>query len=372
LLDQLKVKADKIAEKAKEKKEELKEEDSTQNLWNDIRQIIERFTGEKNLDDLLDALNDFYVQVKNDPKLNQFLIEAKSFILRAIDDPKTLDAEVTKQEVNRLMSLARSFSNDKRYEVYSRRIFDEAKEIGNAITEDPLSKQLSDTFSKFISDLALDKKGNFSLGALQDSLITFKSLLVPVIMKQMENIPVARIEGSSKKYDYILDNLKFSAYDVLPEHIKFYMDTKVDLNLKEGETDTAKAHLILDITNIKTHIKNLAFAYRRKAIPKVEDEGVADIDLAGDGTSIRLQWKIQGGDKVPIKFVMQDCQCHIDELKITIKEAKHSFLDKIATKLFTGTAKRSLEDEVESNLRFIGLKISDQFNDSVWKIYSSY
>jgi len=189
--------------------------------------------------------------------------------------------------------------------------------------------------------------------------------MLPVIMKQLESVPVARVEGTGPKYDFVLDNIKFSGYDILPEHVRLFLDTKIDINLKEGpKNDTTKAVLTFEIKNVKTHLKDLYFAYRRKTFPKIEDEGVADVDITG-GTDLKLQWIIKAKGEQPLVLRVNRADCDISGLKIHIKEAKHSFLDKMASPMMSGYVCKKIEEELQCQLRDFGWTVADSFNSSM-------
>jgi len=315
------------------------------------------------------ALNggDLFETLKKDPVNNQFWNDFTTFIRNSVTNPDSLDEDAAVQRTEKLIDLARAAFNDPRYDFLVHRILAESREILLCIQYDPATERLTGALKKFVRDFVSDWKGQPSIGALSDSLAAFREVLLPVIVEQLQHIPVAKIEGSNKTYDYVLDNIHFSAYDILPEHVKLELYSKVDVALKEGpHTDKAKAKLELELKHIKTHLKNLRFAYRRKEFPKMEDEGIADIDIAGDGTNIYLYWKIVTGKELPMRLVMKDVRCKIDNMKITIKEAKHNVLDSVMMKLWNKRMKKILEEEVAFNLRFFGNRIADIFNDAIY------
>jgi len=298
---------------------------------------------------------------------NRFWDEFTTFIRNSVTNPESLDEDAAVRKAEKLIDLARAAFNDPRYDFLVHRILAESREILNCIQYDPATEKLTSSLTTFARDFVSNWKGQPSIGALSDSMQGFREVLLPVIVEQLQRIPVARIEGASKAYDYVLDNIHFSAYDILPEHVKLELYSKVDVAIKEGpHTDKAKAKLELELKHIKTHIEKLRFAYRRKEFPKIEDEGVADIDISGCGTNIYLYWKIVTGKEVPLRFVMKDVRCKIDNMKITIKEAKHSVLDAVMMKLWNKRMKKILEEEVAFNLRFFGNRIADIFNDAIY------
>lgn len=362
LLEQLGNRLDSLSKDPKVQSQVQPSENSKQ-MWSDIKIMLERFTGEGSIDPVLESMNNFYMILREDPRTISVLRDGRQLVTSSLQNPERLKDPSRKKEFELLFDKARSLMNDPKYNRYSSDIFDNIRDLLNRFKEDETSQALADSVRKFVQDMSLDASGKPSIGAIQDSLQQLKNLLLPVMIKQMENIPVARIEGSTKKYDYVLDNIVFSAYDILPDYIKFNFETSLNVDMKEFSTDKAKAYLRLNMSSIKSHINNLRFAYRKKTFPKIEDEGIADVALTGDGITINLEWEIRSYGEEPMKFFVRDVSCNIDNLKVNIKEAQHSILDKMAVKLFSGAAKTKIEDEIETNLRYFGRAVSDQLNE---------
>lgn len=362
LLEQLGNRLDSLSKDPKVQSQVQPSENAKQ-MWADIKTMLERFTGEGSIDPVLESMNNFYMILREDPRTISVLRDGRQLVTSSLQNPERLKDPSRKKEFELLFDKARSLMNDPKYNRYSSDIFDNIRDLLNRFKEDETSQVLADSVRKFVQDMSLDASGKPSIGAIQDSLQQLKNLMLPVMIKQMENIPVARIEGSTKKYDYVLDNIVFSAYDILPDYIKFNFETSLNVDMKEFSTDKAKAYLRLNMSSIKSHINNLRFAYRKKTFPKIEDEGIADVALTGDGITINLEWEIRSYGEEPMKFFVRDVSCDIDNLKVNIKEAQHSILDKMAVKLFSGAAKTKIEDEIETNLRYFGRAVSDQLNE---------
>lgn len=128
----------------------------------------------------------------------------------------------------------------------------------------------------------------------------------------------------------------FSAYDVLPDYLKLYFQTQLNLDLKQASTDTARAYLRLELNNIRAHLKNVHFAYRRKVFPAIEDEGEppppstttlsdlflgwCDVHLGGKGLSIRMDFIVATDDRNQTRLSVADVDATIDDLTINVKK----------------------------------------------------
>lgn len=75
---------------------------------------------------------------------------------------------------------------------------------------------------------------------------------------------------------------------------------------------------------VRAHFENIRFFYRRKKMPKMEDTGIADVDLSqGSGIYIKMVWKLTSVGNGPLQISLLKVKCNIDRLAITIREAKH-------------------------------------------------
>jgi len=195
-----------------------------------------------------------------------------------------------------------------------------------------------------------------------------KGLLVPIFLAEFEEIPIQRVEMISPKYDLILQNLMFSGSDLLPEHIKIKMDSDMDMNLRAPTSDIMKAKLTFKIQNIQTKLNNVAFRYKRKILPRYSDQGIVDVQIQGPGTYIKIKWDIISYPNKSMRFSLRKTSCHIDDLRVHIREAKHELLDKVITKLFGANLRKKMEREVEHNLDAIGNSIANMFNGALKSI----
>ncbi len=80
--------------------------------------------------------------------------------------------------------------------------------------------------------------------------------------------------------------------------------------------------------DISIHAKGFKYFFKRSSFPAVEDEGIADLDVYGKNSQIKITWKITtrgATDTTPgsVLFEMADVHCSIDHLSLSIREARH-------------------------------------------------
>jgi len=108
------------------------------------------------------------------------------------------------------------------------------------------------------------------------------------------------------------------------------------------ETETARTLVTLKLTGLHAKFNDVNFSYCRKVIPKLQDTGVADVEVLGEGISIKIIWKILAQGSEPVSVDLATVKCLVDSLNITIKDAKHNVLDKIVATLFATWIKNSV------------------------------
>jgi len=270
----------------------------------------------------------------------------------AIYHPQTIDEF---QMVNRIESLideGRRLLDNEKWRNQYQNILNEWRSFFEGIKQDPHVQKLNQTTQSLLENFTwVDEKTGQRV--FDTELIgQIRQYLVPLFHKHLEHIPLPPISGSTEDYDFKFENLNFSGTDILPDHIHVNTRSELDVNVNKLETDNFKSQAVLKITDIRTKLEGVHFWFKRKTIPKMEDHGIADVDLSGDGANLDIFLNLKGNSDDGL-FHVAKCNLSIDKLKIHIREAKHQILLSILTTIFQGTIKRQIEDKVEENIKQI-------------------
>jgi len=376
--------ADKLRSRLEKAKEHLKgaakkaENVHITNMWDEGTKIIEEFTGHNRVKHILDALNNLFEFIQEDQRANQFFDDLRKYVLDGLENPETLAQGKAQEAYDRLYAEGRELFQSAELKKRVNALVDELRDMIKTARRDPTSERLLESVRNLMRDLTLDTStGKPSLWILRDNIEkSGRSLLLPVLLRELDIIPVKGIRGSNKTYDYAIRNLAFSAYDLLPERARFYMDLDVDLDLTDlkrerwsgeeiGETEAdITGEIVLRLDGIKTHVRDVEFHYIRKSFPQMEDWGRMDIDTSGYGTRLEVRWRIVSPRGSAPTVLGYRVYCGIDNLDVTIKEAaKHELIDRMMSKLFAGTLKERTEREIERALAAFASRISLVFND---------
>lgn len=319
-------------------------------IFKRLRSFAHRFTNGKSIDDLVFFTKEFLLMIKNDNESSSLFREWKDFLVSTInsgyDSPIGVEQTRIQQFDNliyRTDTLYAKFANH--YVVY--RMMEEASAVFNAIRTDPLRQKLAQDTKIFVSNfVTYDSYGRPSLNT--EVMSQMRSLLVPMLREQLYYLPIPRIEGSNGTYDYWLDNIIFSTDDILPDHVRIELKQKTHLDRVTG-TNQNYTRILFTLDNVRTHMRNVRFWYRRNTMPKMTDEGFADVFLTRNGARVRLALIANFNSQEP--FTVEGVKVTLDRFKIKVHESKHDWLYNAVTTLFRGRLKRDIELRAEQSIR---------------------
>jgi len=216
--------------------------------------------------------------------------------------------------------------------------------------------------------LFLDSKGNVQWK--DNEIRQFRILMASLLLEELKFIPVPKLEGSTDEYSFRLEQLHLYVHDLLPEHISVEWRLRADLNLKNVE-GRARSLLSIRVTNMKAHIRNAAFWFRKKTgLVKMEDHGIADVSIRGAGASMQIDlWADTSRPKGALE--LHRVALDLSSLSIHLVESEHKVLLTLVKPFWESSVRRSIEREVEyriastlrqvfENLHQVAAKVSEK------------
>jgi len=210
------------------------------------------------------------------------------------------------------------------------------------------SIQQDDDFSAFkkalhalVGDLLKeDKEGNVTLN--YDAIGQIRALAIPIISEELKYIPLPSVEGCDDTYDYRIENMVLSGSGIIPEKIRMEYSSHTDIVLKSSDPTATSGVFTLTLEGIKTEIKDLHFCFQRRVFPKWQDDGLATVDIEGDGLVVQIRMNMRGTG-ADLLFSDAVVFIHCDELRIKIHESKHDFM----YSFFSGTVANAVKPRLE-------------------------
>jgi hypothetical protein len=332
-------------------------------MWSDVKLLIEEFAGAGTMNEFERRSYILFQAIQNDPEAQMFFKDFKVYTLETIQNPQLLNDESRVGFGRALIERGRILFQGK-YKMKFHDVFDQARIILINIKNDALTQDFVNKLQKFGADFAFDSNGRPDLFVMQESLHQMKGILMPLISLHLSNLPIPKIEGSNPKYDFSIDGLILHVNDLLPEFVNIKTKTDTNLAVQSLSTQKNSTKIVMEVDKIRASFKDMKFSYRRKRMPKIEDHGVADVDLSqGTGVSVKIVWKLKSRMNEAFQLRLVKVKCNIDRLVIRVKSAKHNILDKLATKLFAGTIKKQIANAIVNNIISTLTPMSGRLNE---------
>jgi len=188
---------------------------------------------------------------------------------------------------------------------------------------------------------------------MEDSVNTMKNILIPLFKKQLDNLPIKKIEIFSSSVDVRLEDMIAVGSGFLPEAMEVRMRNDSHLSFKDSSADFSRHELELVVENIKPEFNNMKFWYKRHNFPAIEDFGICDLAFTGDGCTIKVIWKIETQSGMQPVASLEEVSCTIDGISIKIvgEATKHEILDTLFAPLVAGILKNKIANAIEQYLK---------------------
>jgi len=318
-------------------------------LWDDLKDLTEGFTGKESLGHLETQIRYLMDEFKLNPKASETFNRMRDFINDIWEHPRKL--EESSQEIKDLIDQTVDLLRADTIQIKFSNFLDVGNNMLKSIKHDTSSQDLLEKLLRFSKDFALDSQNRPSPYIIQDSLIQLKNILLPIIKQHVVAFKIPYIHHSDETYDLDVGGLDVHFEDILPHQIEIKGKNFVGLDVSELKFTEAHGLVIMKLTELKAKFSDVNFKYHRKAIPRTQDEGLADIDLSqGKGIYIKISWKITSSKDGIVGVSLDSVKCDIDKLKLRIKHSKHNLLENFAASLFSGWVQQRAAEAIVNTI----------------------
>jgi len=342
--------------------------DHFQNALVDGRNFIAQFTGREELDQFRELWWKLYNDILEDKELSNWFSDLRKFVEEILERPESLTEEARKKQAEELTERGRAILQKEKWRNDFMKLKDQFQLLIDRIRTDSTTQEWTSKLEKFGSDLLFNEQGLPDIFVLEDSVYQLKNLVVPLFKRTLENIPIKRIDVVTDTYDVRVEDILFDATTFMPENLDFKLLSASHLDFKDNSKDLTRHQMQLKVAHIKPQFRNLKFYYRRKTFPKIEDYGIADFTLKGDGGTINVIWTVESGAKTQPYAYLSRVECTIDKLNIHIigEATKHDWLDTIMAPLLSNMIKNkianTLEEYLKGKLNDANIKLNEWFS----------
>jgi len=309
------------------------------------------------VDKALDAANNLVRSVKNDPQLLQLYRETKQMAWQLVREPDRYLYE-SRDEIRNQFHRVRDVFRYERRDIYEqfRQVLDYFRTVFDDIRNDTDVQRVAVDAKRLAQDLT-HAGGPDSQHELDWELVgELKTLLLPLVLRNIQTFTINRIEGSRGNYDFWLKDISVVAESLLPENIHMEWRNDLDLALRRTAADRAVSTLRVQIHKFTAKIEGIHFWFRHRTTPKWEDEGVMDVIMDRDGMDFEIifqsynessRLKGEGRDFVGVRSV----DCDVNRLSFRFRDSKHDTLYRVYTTLFRPMIKSRFETLIEEKLK---------------------
>jgi len=318
------------------------------------------------LDRFMESLRQLIEKINKDEEVRAYLQEIREFIL----DTKTgehIHEEKYKKKSRELASHGRQLAQENKYANELNNFLNRANELLENIQNDEFVRVLRHHAGLVANDLTyVDTEGKVQVDL--EMLGKLRSVIVPVLAESFKYIPIPRIEYSDENRHYWVDNIVLCGYDVIPENVRFQIESDTEISIRDIETKSSYTTLIITLQHIRTELKNLEFYYKRKTFPELTDSGRVTVCLGGNGATLTIIFRVEQNptDKHP-NLTHGEAHFHIHKLDIEFDKGSlsHSILIPMITNMFKKKIQSQIETEVEAKLGQFVQSIGDQLTEAL-------
>jgi hypothetical protein len=331
----------------------------------ETEELVVSFSGRETFDQFKFHLKNLIHSIKEDERLYGYLNELKNFILKAKSEEEVQSQEFkdqSKELAKRGRSLMKELKEDD-----LKPLLQAANDMIENIKNDEFLRDLRHQAGIVQSDLSyIDSEGLVQVDT--DILGKLQSVLLPTLAEALKYIPVPRIYSSNSKREFWLDNIVLCSYDIIPENIRFHLETDSEISLRDVELKGTRTRLVIQLNRLLAEVKNVEFYYHRKTFPEIEDSGRVTFRETGVGSRLTLTYNILQTPEDKVPRIMEG---HVDfdisnlQIEFDTNTLKHDVIIPMLTNMFKLQIQQQIEYEVEKNLKGFLDKFRDMLTSAI-------
>jgi hypothetical protein len=330
--------------------------------------LVACFSGRETLDHFKAHLRNLILLINKNEPLKLYLSELKTFVLKFRSEEETKSEQFRKESkmmAGRGRELMRDLSEEEDLKHFLQACDDVITNIKNDEFLEVLRKQAGIVQSELTF---VDTQGQTQVDT--QSILKLQSALLPVLVDALKFIPVPKIDVNDSEKEFWLDNVVLCSYDIIPQHIRFHIQSTSDVDVPTVELKS-HTYLVIELSNMRTEIKDVEFFFSKKTFPHFEEHGKATFRIKGQGAKLTFTFSLdQTPDDILPKITRGHASLDISDMAIDfdLSTLKHDILLPMITKMFKVIIEQQIEREVEKNLSGFVQKLGDLIMKSLHDI----
>jgi hypothetical protein len=195
----------------------------------DGKDVVEHFIGAGRLEPLFNHSRNFALIVKDDPEISTLLQKIQNYFYTAFREPGILKEARFVQKGRKYFDHMSNVAYRYRNQPDVVFVVNESRSILETIRTDDTLVGFTTALDQLTSDITfVDTAGKRRFQP--EMLEQIKSIVVPLMVEQLHYVPIPPMSATGPIYDWSVENIVFSGYDIVPEHI--FIDTLSHTDLK--------------------------------------------------------------------------------------------------------------------------------------------
>jgi hypothetical protein len=369
----------------------------------ELRTLIERFANDTSMQGIIDAIDQIYTDVQNDPELKSWFTDLNKYVRRVLQEPGFVMKDQCDQEGRRLKDNSKGLFNE-RYRVRFTSSYFRGRRSHSCTgpprdplrrdsallhlvvrslvaksflsltlllsADDPLNKQFGEDWKLLTKDLLLDSEGNFKYKPhlWQD----VRGVILPALLKNVGYVPIPRVEYTDNMIDLVIENLTLESQNIIPNifeieartyhkvslcpliplRVSHSCRTALALQRHRRQVEAVRLGVLLAgpgrpqgrrLLYILSLFPPTSAHLRTDFKKKSGFPKISDHGLADvfiGGSGISGKVHIESTDRRGSVFHVREVKVKIDTLKFKLRDTKHNFLYATIRPLATGLIKK--------------------------------
>lgn len=324
-----------------------------------FRRLLERFANGAPTQPIIDAIDQIYTDVANDPELKQWFSRLDTYVRKCLQEPGFIMKDEANTQARQLTESGKKFfvaadgRSQGKYVPHKDNLFREITHFAKAMGNDPLNKKLGDNIQQIIKDLFLNADGGLTFKPHLWSDI--RDPILPELLSHVGLVPLPRIEYTDPQVDLVIENLAIDLLNILPSQVEMDMRNYFKLSQFDKLGDKHQHSFKLTLHQIQTDMRDVHFFFKKKqGFPKLNEKGTADVFLGGKGLTVTVHLEAENAPRTKKSrhiFTVKQVVAKVDKLKFAIRDSKHDTLIKVLRPLATGIIKKAVSKAAEQGIR---------------------
>jgi hypothetical protein len=368
---------------------------ATESLQHEAKDLIAQFSGEEELERLLNSIQTLVKKLDNDNEAQQWWDTFKEHTLRSVKSYKGVeDINVFRDIFRQGIQIFREHIDD------INEIINRANVVLANIGNDKLVARLQESLAVLKDDLFWeDQMGNRYFDA--DAAGVLVSSIGETIKTQFKYLALPDIARAEEDMEYSLSNLVITA--TLPDRIDFHLESfgsldTAAISLPGQSSIHTEIYLTATIRGITARAENVAFSYRGTTL---SESGIMNMEIPGPGADLAIDFVMRpfsrasissvtaptrfatttgldsggyvgrvGGGVMKYEFVRIKSHFDVPDLNLDYdkRTLSHRFLVPLITTLFKNRIldrfESGIEESLDQGLMTLGQKVTDILNQA--------